>query len=179
MSDSVRPHRRQPTRLCRPWDSLGKNTGVGCHCLLQPIYCEPMGSEDTQNVVPASLSMELFLARILAWVDIPFERSSQPRDWTQVSFITGGFFTIWAIYISFYFKLIYFNWRIITLQYFDDFCHASAWISYSYTCVPSILSPILSPSPSYPSRLSQNTGFGCLASYIKLTLVIYFTYGNV
>ena len=28
-------HRRQPTRLCRPWDSLGKNTGVGCHFLLQ------------------------------------------------------------------------------------------------------------------------------------------------
>ena len=31
MSDSVRPHRRQPTRLRRPWDSPGKNTGVGCH----------------------------------------------------------------------------------------------------------------------------------------------------
>ena len=29
------PHRRQPTRLPRPWDSPGKNTGVGCHCLLQ------------------------------------------------------------------------------------------------------------------------------------------------
>ena len=34
MSDSVRPHRRQPTRLPRPWDSLGKNTGMGCHSLL-------------------------------------------------------------------------------------------------------------------------------------------------
>ena len=34
MSDSVRPH-RQPTRLPRPWDSPGKNTGVGCHFLLQ------------------------------------------------------------------------------------------------------------------------------------------------
>ena len=31
------PHRRQPTRLCRPWDSPGKNTGVGCHFLLQCI----------------------------------------------------------------------------------------------------------------------------------------------
>ena len=31
MSDSVRPHRRQPTRLPRLWDSPGKNTGVGCH----------------------------------------------------------------------------------------------------------------------------------------------------
>ena len=35
MSDSVQPQRRQPTRLPRPWDSPGKNTGVGCHFLLQ------------------------------------------------------------------------------------------------------------------------------------------------
>ena len=35
MSDFVRPHRRQPTMLSRPWDSPGKNTGVGCHFLLQ------------------------------------------------------------------------------------------------------------------------------------------------
>ena len=35
VSDSVQPHRRQPTRLPRPWDSPGKNTGVGCHFLLQ------------------------------------------------------------------------------------------------------------------------------------------------
>ena len=35
VSDSVRPHRQQPTRLRCPWDSPGKNTGVGCHFLLQ------------------------------------------------------------------------------------------------------------------------------------------------
>ena len=35
MSDSVQPHRRQPIRLPRPWDSPGKKTGVGCHFLLQ------------------------------------------------------------------------------------------------------------------------------------------------
>ena len=35
MSNSLWPHRRQPTRLPRPWDSPGKNTGVGCHFLLQ------------------------------------------------------------------------------------------------------------------------------------------------
>ena len=55
-----------------------------------------MGSEDTENIATASLSMELFLARMLAWVDIPFERSSQPRNRTQVSCIAGRFFTIWA-----------------------------------------------------------------------------------
>ncbi|KAB0387186.1 hypothetical protein FD755_002142, partial [Muntiacus reevesi] len=35
MSDSVQPHRRQPSRFLHPWDSPGKNTGVGCHFLLQ------------------------------------------------------------------------------------------------------------------------------------------------
>ena len=42
MSDSVRPHRQQPTRLPCPWDSPGKNTGVGCHFLLQ---CRKVKSE--------------------------------------------------------------------------------------------------------------------------------------
>ena len=42
MSVSVRPHRRQPTRLPGPWDSPGKNAGVGCHLLLQ---CMKMKSE--------------------------------------------------------------------------------------------------------------------------------------
>ena len=37
MSNSVQPHRRQPTRLPHPWDSPGKSTGVGCHFLLQCI----------------------------------------------------------------------------------------------------------------------------------------------
>ena len=32
---TLRPHRQQPTRLPCPWDSPGKNTGVGCHFLLQ------------------------------------------------------------------------------------------------------------------------------------------------
>src|SRR5574337_1065208 len=42
VSDSVRPHRRQPNRLPHPWDSPGKNTGVGCHFLLQ---CRKVKSE--------------------------------------------------------------------------------------------------------------------------------------
>ena len=40
MSDSVRPHRRWPTRLPHPWDSPGKNTGVGCHFILQCMKSE-------------------------------------------------------------------------------------------------------------------------------------------
>ena len=37
MSDSLQPHGLQPTRILCPWDSLGKDTGVGCHALLQGI----------------------------------------------------------------------------------------------------------------------------------------------
>ena len=48
MSDSVRPHRRQPTRLPRPWNSPGKNTGVGCHFLLQCLKVKSE-SEVTQS----------------------------------------------------------------------------------------------------------------------------------
>ena len=48
VSDSVRPHRQQPTRLHHPWDSPGKNTGVDCHFLLQSMKVKSE-SEVTQS----------------------------------------------------------------------------------------------------------------------------------
>ena len=81
MSDSVRPHRRQPTRLPHPWDSLGKNTGVGCHFLLQ---CMKVKSEsevaqscltlsDPMNCSPLGSSIHgIFQARVLEWGVIAF-----------------------------------------------------------------------------------------------------------
>ena len=48
MSDSVRPHRRQPTKLLCPRDSPGKNTGVSCHFLLQE-YTEELYKKDLHN----------------------------------------------------------------------------------------------------------------------------------
>ena len=81
VSDSVRPHRQQPMRLPRPWDSPGKNTGVGCHFLLQcmkvksesevaqscptlsdPMDCSPLGS----------CIRGIFQARVLEWGAIAF-----------------------------------------------------------------------------------------------------------
>ena len=53
MSDSVWPHRRQPTRLPRPWDSPGKNTRVACHCLLQ---CMKVKSESDVGRLCPTLS---------------------------------------------------------------------------------------------------------------------------
>ena len=76
MSDSVRPHRRQPTRLPRPWDSPGKNAGVGCHFLLQ---CMKKKSEsevaqscltlrDPMDCSPPGSSIHgIFQARVLEW----------------------------------------------------------------------------------------------------------------
>ena len=50
VSDSARPHRRQPTRLPRPWDSPGKNPGVGCHFLLQCMKVKS-GNEVSQSII--------------------------------------------------------------------------------------------------------------------------------
>ena len=79
VSDSVRPHRWQPTRLCRPWDSSGKNTRVGCHFFLQ---CMEVKSEsevaqlcltlrDSMDCsLPGSSVHGIFQARVLEWVAI-------------------------------------------------------------------------------------------------------------
>ena len=76
MSNSVQPHRWQPTRLLHPWDSPGKNTGVGCHFLLQ---CMKVKSETevTQSCSTLSNPMDcsppgssihgIFQARVLEW----------------------------------------------------------------------------------------------------------------
>ena len=81
MSDSVRPHRRQPTRLPRPWDSPGKNTGVGCHFLLQCMKVKresevaqscPTLSDPMDCSPPGSSIHGIFQARVLEWGAIAF-----------------------------------------------------------------------------------------------------------
>ena len=59
MSDSVRPHRRQPTRLHRPWDSPGKNIGVGWHFLLH-LWSVSSWHIDTISQSPSFISNEKF-----------------------------------------------------------------------------------------------------------------------
>ena len=59
--DSVRPHRWQPTRLPHPWDSPGKNTGMGCHFLLQCMTVK-RGSEAAQSCPILSGPMNCSLA---------------------------------------------------------------------------------------------------------------------
>ena len=92
MSDSVRPHGLQPTRLLRPWDSLGKDTGEGCHFLLQCMKVESE-SEVAQSCLTLSDPMDcrlpgssirgIFRARVLEWGAIAFSRLSMdsPSKW--------------------------------------------------------------------------------------------------
>ena len=81
VSDSVRPHRQQSTRLPRPWDSPGKNTGVDCHFLLQcmkvksesevtqscPTLSDPMDCSPPGSSIHGTLQ-----ARVLEWGAIAF-----------------------------------------------------------------------------------------------------------
>ena len=68
---TVRPHRQQPTRLPCPWDSPGKNTGVGCHFLLQYMKVKSE-SEVAHCSLPGSSIHGIFQARVLEWVAIAF-----------------------------------------------------------------------------------------------------------
>ena len=76
-------------------------------------------------------------------------------------------------------KIIYFNWRLITLQCCSGFCRTLTWISHGCTCVPHPEPPLPPPSSSHPSGLSQCIGFECPVSCIEPGLAIYFTYGNI
>jgi len=88
MSDSLRPHRRQPTRLPCPWDSPGKNTGVGCHFLLQCMKVKsesevaqscPTLSDPMDCSLPGSSVHGIFQARLLEWGAIAFS-DDQPSE---------------------------------------------------------------------------------------------------
>ena len=73
---TLQPHRQQPTRLPRPWDSQGKNTGVGCHFLLQRMKVKsesevsqscPTLSDPMDCSLPGSCVHGIFQARVLEW----------------------------------------------------------------------------------------------------------------
>ena len=86
MSDSVRPHRRQLTRLPHPWDSPGKNTGVGCHFLLQCMKVKtesevaqlcPSLRDPMDCSLPGCSIYGIFQVRVLEWVAISFSNAGK------------------------------------------------------------------------------------------------------
>ena len=98
MFDSVRPRRRQPTRLPRPWDSPGKNTGIGCHFLLQCMKVKSESevaqscltlSDPMDCSLPGSSVQGIFQARVLEWGAIAFSASG-PGSWLMEGLSEGS-----------------------------------------------------------------------------------------
>ena len=92
VSDSVQPHRWQPTRLLHPRDFPGKSTGVGCHCLLQCMKVEserevvqscPTPTDPMDCSLPGSSVHGIFQARVLEWGAIAFS----DQDSVQVLYL--------------------------------------------------------------------------------------------
>ena len=84
------------------------------------------------------------------WISFPFR---SPQSTEQSSFHC----------FLFLIQIICFNWRIITVQYCDGFCHISTLMSHRYTCVPHILKPHSPPSLPYSHEWFQSTAFECPA----------------
>ena len=133
MSDSVQPHRQQPTRLPRPWDSQGKNTGVGCHFLLQcmkvksesevaqscPTLCDPRDGSPPGSPVPGILK-----ARTLEWVAISFSMS---KLWEMVKdreAWCGGWLLVFSLRSSPITMVGGSIWRIAGTEFPFGSCHS-------------------------------------------------------
>ena len=95
MSDSVQPHRWQPTRLPRPWDSPGKNTGVGCHFLLQCMKVKSESevaqsclilSDPVDCSLPGSSIHGIFQAKEY-WRGVPLPSPNNKRTWQLRKYI--------------------------------------------------------------------------------------------
>ena len=108
MSDSVWPHRRQLTRLPRPWDSPDKNTGVGCHFLLQCIKVQsesevgqscPTLSNPMDCSLPGTSVHGIFQARVLEGGAIAFSLTRMQTiicDFKDVTYIKCDHFAKYA-----------------------------------------------------------------------------------
>ena len=115
VSDSVWPHRRHPTRLPHPWDSPGKNTGVGCHFLLKcmkvksesedaqscPALCDPNGLQHTRLPCPSPTHGAYSNSCLLSWWCHPAISSSVvPFSSRLQSFPASGSFQMSQFFTS-------------------------------------------------------------------------------
>ena len=146
MSDSVQPHRRKPTRLLCPWGSAGKNTGVGCHFLLQclEVKSEREVAQSCQTLrdpmdcsLPGSSVHGIFQARGLEWGVIAFSgmRTSWhyntcgklgEANWSTIynrllvsHFLSSFLWLIYLIKIIFPFGLFILAIRVILNKFFS------------------------------------------------------------
>ena len=154
MSDSVRPQRRQPTRFPHPWGSPGKNTGVGCHFLLQ---CMKVKSErkslsrvrllatpwTVAHQAPASMGF----SRQECWSGVPLPSLIQHILWYN-------WHTTYIVYniVIYYLYVLWNDYHFNSTYKWDHM-----WISVplgSQRCLCPLTWLALSPSPCEPIRPS-------------------------
>ena len=87
-SDSVRPHRQQPTRMPCPWDSPGKNTGVGCHCLLRVHLLITTKNSDKNTgrknyLRTVKVNKSSWMGGWVCFPFFPFLMQLHPKNWSQ------------------------------------------------------------------------------------------------
>jgi len=136
MSNSVRPHRRKPTRLPRPWDSPGKNTGVGCHFLLQCMKVKsesevvqscPTPSDPMDCSLPGSSTHGIFQARVLEWGASAFSFSCTGSSVAQSYSGSCQRHERAASLMRFC------CWRLVDLQWCVNYCCAAEWLWHTDT----------------------------------------------
>ena len=167
MSDSVRPHRRQPTRLLCPWDSPGKNTGVGCHFLLQCMKVKseskvaqscPTLSDPMDCSPPGSSIHGIFQARALEWVAVAF--SSPDYADVNLSYSFSCCMEPHCVDVNHIFYVWVSRW--FPIYYHEKFCYNFFFFYFSNTLG---LTPSSGISRSKYKCIRSSTGctkFSCL-----------------
>ena len=144
------PHRRQPTRLLRPWDSPGKSTGVGCHFLLQCMKVKSE-SEVAQSCLTLSNPMDcslpgssihgIFQARVLEWSAIAFSGHIS-LDSFNLKYFLSHFLPLltlmfWGVQASYFYKMpinwIFLIFLMSRVMYIHD-CYWSSGV-FSVSCI--------------------------------------------
>ena len=156
----MRPQRRQPTRLPRPWDSPGKNTGVGFHFLLQCMKVKsesevtqscPTLSDPIDCSLPGSSIHGIFQARVLEWGAVAFS--------VEVSKVE-----LLLFFLFFFFVLLFLiGWKLLYNVLLVSAIHQHE-STIGIHNVPSLLNSLTHP-PHPTSRLTQSTKLSSLSCH--------------